>query len=125
MIRGLKQPNANGKSATVGFCFGGAQSFRAAINEPALNAAVVYYGQSPTDAPPAARGTPPAPFVPSAAIANIKAPVLGLYGGLVEDAGIGQDDRADRRQDEGARQDLRAAHLRRCGAWISSRADGQ
>jgi carboxymethylenebutenolidase len=87
---GLKQPNANGRSATVGFCFGGAQSFRAAINEPALNAAVVYYGQSPTDAPPAARGTPPAPFAPSDSLANVKAAVLGLYGGLVEDAGIGR-----------------------------------
>ncbi|MSO45894.1 MAG: dienelactone hydrolase family protein [Acidobacteria bacterium] len=87
---GLKQPNSNGKSATVGFCFGGAQSFRAAINEPTLNAAVVYYGQSPTDAPPAARGTPPAPFAPSDSLANVNAAVLGLYGGLVEDAAIGR-----------------------------------
>jgi carboxymethylenebutenolidase len=84
----LKQPNANGKSATVGYCFGGAQSFRAAITEPGLNAAVVYYGQSPTDAPPAARGTPPAPFEPSASLANINAAVLGLYADPSLDAGI-------------------------------------
>jgi carboxymethylenebutenolidase len=86
---GLKLPRANGKSASVGFCFGGSQSFALAVNEPALSAAVVYYGAAPTDAPPAARGTPPAPFAPSASLANIKAPVLGLYGGMKEDARIG------------------------------------
>jgi carboxymethylenebutenolidase len=85
---GLKQPNANGRSATVGYCFGGAQSFLAAVNEPGLDAAVVYYGQSPTDAPPAARGTPPAPFVPSASLAKINAAVLGLYADPKLDAGI-------------------------------------
>ena len=37
-----------------------------AITQPALNAAVVYYGSSPSD---------------PAAYAKIKAPVLGLYGG--------------------------------------------
>jgi carboxymethylenebutenolidase len=117
----LKLPNANGKSASVGYCFGGNQSFAFAVNEPALNAAVVYYGTAPTDvaapargggggggrgaggpgggapgggAPPAAGGAPAggggqgrggapaAPFVPSDRLANIKAPVLGLYGGV-------------------------------------------
>ncbi len=86
---GLKQPRANGKTASVGFCFGGGQSFALAADEPALNAAVVYYGTAPTDAPPAARGTPPAPFAPAARLTNIKAPVLGLYGGMKEDARIG------------------------------------
>jgi len=71
---GLKLPQANGKSASVGFCFGGAASFTLAANEPSLNAAVVYYGQSPTA---------------TTALSNIKAPVLGLYGGLMEDARIG------------------------------------
>ena len=52
----------------------------------ALNAAVVYYGATPNDAPPAAQGAPPAPFVAGAALANVKAPVLGLYGG--QDQGI-------------------------------------
>jgi len=39
---GLKLLRANGKSASVGYCFGGAQSFALAVNEPGLNAAVVY-----------------------------------------------------------------------------------
>jgi len=60
-----KLPSANGKSATVGFCWGGGQSFAYAASQPALNAAVVYYGTSPE----------------TAALAQIKAPVLGLYGG--------------------------------------------
>ncbi len=58
-------PSSSGKSATVGFCWGGSASFTYATTQPALNAAVVYYG------------TPP----PVDAMANIKAPILGLYGG--------------------------------------------
>jgi len=92
----LKQPRANGKSATIGFCFGGNQSFAMAVAEPSLNAAVVYYGTAPTDAPAAGGGgrgaggggAPPA-FVPSDSLKAIKAPVLGLYGGLMQDARIG------------------------------------
>jgi carboxymethylenebutenolidase len=61
----IKLPAANGKSATLGFCWGGARSFAYAGAQPALNAAVVFYGTSP-DAP---------------ALATVKAPVLGLYGG--------------------------------------------
>lgn len=60
----VKLPAANGKSATVGFCWGGARSFAYAAAQPALNAAVVYYGTSPE----------------AADLARIKAPVLGLYG---------------------------------------------
>jgi len=58
-------PAANGKSATLGFCWGGGRSFAYAVSQPALNAAVVYYGTSPE----------------AADLARIKAPVLGLYGG--------------------------------------------
>ena len=58
-------PSANGKSATVGFCWGGGRSFAYAATQRALNAAVVYYGTSPE----------------AADLARIKAPVLGLYGG--------------------------------------------
>ncbi len=61
--RGL--PAANGRTATIGFCWGGAASFQYATAQPELNAAVVYYGTSPSD--PAAFG-------------KISAPVLGLYG---------------------------------------------
>jgi carboxymethylenebutenolidase len=59
-------PSANGKIATVGFCWGGGTSFLYARRQPALNAAVSYYGPMPADA---------------AEFANTKAPVLGLYGG--------------------------------------------
>ena len=61
--RGL--PAAKGKFATVGFCWGGGQSFHYATAQPDLGAAVVYYGTSPG---PDSLGT-------------IRAPVLGLYGG--------------------------------------------
>ena len=62
---GLKLPAASGKTATIGFCWGGGQSFAYAANQPALDAAVVYYG------------TPPA----SDAMEKINAPVFGNYGG--------------------------------------------
>ncbi len=61
----VQQPSANGKSATVGFCWGGGRSFSYAVTQPALSAAVVYYG------------TPPE----TADLAKVKAPVLGFYGG--------------------------------------------
>ncbi len=79
---GIKLPAANGRSATVGFCFGGSKSFAYAVHQPALGAAVVYYGSAPGD-PSAPQGS----FVPASSLANIKAPVLGLYGGA--DARIG------------------------------------
>jgi len=59
-------PNSNGKYATVGYCWGGGQSFNYAVVQPNLSAAVVYYGSSPSDL---------------TTLASIKAPVLGLYGG--------------------------------------------
>src|SRR5687767_2333492 len=62
---GMKLPASNGKTATIGFCWGGMQSFAYAVAQPELNAAVVYYGTSPGDA---------------SAYEKIKAPVLGLYG---------------------------------------------
>lgn len=62
----LKLPAANGKAGSVGFCWGGTTSFAYAVAQPKLDAAVVYYGTSPSDA---------------AAYAKIAAPVLGLYGG--------------------------------------------
>ena len=60
-------PAANGKSATLGFCWGGARSFAYAAyaTPPGVDAAVVYYGTSPEPAD----------------LAKVKAPVLGLYGG--------------------------------------------
>jgi carboxymethylenebutenolidase len=62
----LALKNGNGKIGTVGFCWGGGTSFLYAMKQPALNAAVSYYGPMPSD---------------PAAFAATKAPVLGLYGG--------------------------------------------
>jgi carboxymethylenebutenolidase len=61
-----KLPNANGKYGVVGYCWGGGQSFNYAVAQPNVNAAVVYYGSTPSD---------------MSVLATIKAPVLGLYGG--------------------------------------------
>jgi carboxymethylenebutenolidase len=58
-------PSANGKCGTLGFCWGGTNSYLFATAQPELNAAVVYYGTSPD----------------SEALSKIKAPVLGNYGG--------------------------------------------
>lgn len=57
-------PASNGRSATAGFCWGGAASFAYAAATPDLSAAVVWYGTSPD----------------AAALSGIRAPVLGLYG---------------------------------------------
>ena len=62
----LTIPSSNKKVATIGFCWGGQTSFRYAISQPELNAAVSYYGPMPSDAP---------------AYEKAKAPILGLYGG--------------------------------------------
>ena len=77
MEYGKKLPASNGKTGVIGFCWGGARSFGYAAAQPALNAAVVYYG----DAPGASDGTA------ETKLANVKAPVLGLYAG--NDARIG------------------------------------
>lgn len=58
-------PASNGKSATVGYCWGGTRSFGYACAQPGLNAAVVFYGTSPD----------------STELQKLSAPVLGLYGG--------------------------------------------
>jgi carboxymethylenebutenolidase len=61
---GKKLPASNGKTGVIGFCWGGARSFEYATHQPALDAAVVYYGTSPD----------------AAALERVRAPVLGLYG---------------------------------------------
>ncbi len=68
----VRLPAANGKTASVGFCWGGSTSFAYAVVQPALSAAVVYYGTAPADL---------------STLAAIKAPVLGLYGGNDERVG--------------------------------------
>ena len=58
-------PAANGRLATMGFCWGGGRSFSCAATTPPPAAAVVFYGTSPD----------------SALLPSVKAPVLGHYGG--------------------------------------------
>jgi len=95
---GIKLPAANGKTASIGFCWAEMTSFRYATEQPELNAAVVYYGTSPSDealekikgggapgrrapgAGPAPPGRPGAP--PGGRAAGPEAPVSGHYGGM-------------------------------------------
>lgn len=58
--------SATGEVGVVGYCWGGSTSFAYAVHQPELDAAVVYYGTSPSEAE---------------AYEQISAPVLGLYGG--------------------------------------------
>lgn len=77
MDYGKKLPSSNGKTGVIGFCWGGARSFAYAAAQPNLNAAVVYYGEAPGSADHTMETT----------LANLKAPVLGMYAG--NDARIG------------------------------------
>lgn len=68
---GMSLPSALQRYGIVGFCWGGSTSFMHAVTSPdGLGASVVYYGTSPA--------TP--------LLANVRVPVLGLYGG--EDARV-------------------------------------
>jgi len=62
---GMSLPSAQHRYGIVGFCWGGGISFAHAVHAPSLGASVVYYGTSP----------------PTADLASVSAPVLGLYGG--------------------------------------------
>lgn len=53
-----------GKLASIGFCWGGARSFKLATEPNDLKAAVVFYGTAPTDEE----------------LAKVHVPVLGIYG---------------------------------------------
>lgn len=57
-------PEADGKVAVTGFCFGGAYSFALAAADPRVKAAVPFYGTAPD----------------ADRIAGIACPVLALYG---------------------------------------------
>ena len=61
----LSIPAASGKLGVVGFCWGGTSSFAYAVSQSELDAAVVYYGTSPSE---------PGDYP------QITAPVLGHYG---------------------------------------------
>jgi len=66
--------DGNGKTACVGFCWGGGMANKLAANDPLLNAAVAYYGAQ----------------VKAEEAAKIKASIMLHYGGLDEriNAGI-------------------------------------
>jgi carboxymethylenebutenolidase len=66
MAYGRTLPSSNGKTGTIGFCWGGGTVFAYALNQPDVNATVSYYGPMPTD---------------PAAYERAKSPILGLYGG--------------------------------------------
>ncbi|HXG24306.1 MAG TPA: dienelactone hydrolase family protein [Chthonomonadales bacterium] len=61
-----KLPACNGKVVVAGFCWGGSQTFRFATNNPSIRAAFVFYGSGPDS---------------EEAIARIRCPVYGFYGG--------------------------------------------
>ena len=62
---GTALPAAADQVGAVGFCWGGSTTFNFAVDFAGLDAAVVYYGSSPA----------------TEALARIKAPVMGHYGG--------------------------------------------
>ena len=70
-VRYLKgQSYVNGKVGTVGYCMGGGLSIAAACKVQEVDAAVIYYGGSPSPED----------------LAKVTVPVLGLYGGA--DGGV-------------------------------------
>jgi len=71
MAYGKTLKQSNGKTAVTGFCWGGARTFGYAAHQKDLQAAVVFYG----DAPGSADNTQ------EAALANVAAPVIGMYAG--------------------------------------------
>jgi carboxymethylenebutenolidase len=61
---GMSLPAAAPRYGVVGFCWGGSTAFAYAAATPTLGAAVVFYGSAPEPGK----------------LANLRAPVLGLYG---------------------------------------------
>ena len=77
-LKGLEylrnRKDANGKVASMGFCWGGGMANKLAVNDPKLQAAVAYYGAQAS----------------AAEVSKIKASLMLHYGGLDEriNAGI-------------------------------------
>ncbi len=67
------RPESNGKTACVGFCWGGAMANQMAVNSPKLKAAVAYYGRQ----------------ADAVDVPKIKASLLLQYGGLDERVNAG------------------------------------
>lgn len=68
------QPDGNGKVGAMGFCWGGGTVNNLAVNSPALDAGVAYYGSQPKEG-----------------IEKIEAPLLLHYAGLDERINAGID----------------------------------
>ena len=72
MEYGKKLPASNGKTAVMGFCWGGTRTWAYAMAQPGLNAAIPYYGSAPTAT---------AEAIDESVVAKISAPVMAMYGG--------------------------------------------
>ncbi len=72
MDYGKKLPASNGKTAVMGFCWGGTRTWAYAMAQPGLNAAIPYYGSAPTAT---------AETIDESLVAKISAPVMAMYGG--------------------------------------------
>jgi carboxymethylenebutenolidase len=66
MAYGKTLPSSNGRTGTIGFCWGGGTVFAYALNQPGVDATASYYGPMPTE---------PSTYT------KAKTPILGLYGG--------------------------------------------
>jgi len=82
---GMAQSRASGKTATFGFCAGGGFAFEFAGDVPEINAAVSFYGGTPSEA----------------VMAKIKAPVLAFYGENDERVTAGAQPAADKMKELG------------------------
>jgi carboxymethylenebutenolidase len=83
-----KNNNGNtSKLAVTGFCWGGRIVWLYAAHNPNLKAGVAWYGRLAP--PPPERANPLQPKHPLEIAKDLKAPVLGLYGGA--DQGIPND----------------------------------
>jgi carboxymethylenebutenolidase len=71
------------RAAVIGFCWGGRQTWLYAAHNPSLKAGVAWYG------PLAVKTSDLRPKNPPDIVAELKVPVLGLYGGM--DKGIPRD----------------------------------
>lgn len=76
-----KIPSGNGKTVSIGFCWGGSQSFHFATVNKKIKAALVFYGTAPDS---------------DEAISAISAPVYGFYGGDDERIAAGIPDTESR-----------------------------
>jgi carboxymethylenebutenolidase len=75
MAYGKSLPASSGKTAVIGFCWGGSGSFNYAVAQPELSASVVYYGTPPT------KNVDGKQVVDTDQLAKVKAPIVGFYGG--------------------------------------------